>query len=67
MAADHIGQRGGRALIGDVDELDIGEASEQLAGDVADGADPGRGVIDGAGLGLGECIRSLSECAGKSG
>ena len=46
MAAEQVGHRRREALVGDVDEIDLGRELEHLAGQMRRGADPGRGEAD---------------------
>ena len=54
MAADKIGERRGAALVGNVGELDGRHMGEQLGAEMDAAADAGGGVIELAGLALGE-------------
>ena len=53
MAAEQIAQRGDRAAIGHMRHLDLGDVREQLAGQMIDGADARRAVLDRLALRLG--------------
>ena len=54
MTADHVDQRRPRAAKRDVQDVDAGLDLEQLAGQMQEGADTGRCVLQFAGLALGQ-------------
>ena len=54
MTGDHILQRGRRAFVGDVHDVDLGLGLEQFAGEMRGGAVPGRGEVELARARLGE-------------
>ena len=68
MAAQQIGDGRAGAFVGNMGELDARHGAEQLAGQVADGADAGRAVVDLARMRLriGDQL-DATECTGTLG
>ena len=50
LPGDHIGDRGARALVGNVDDVDAGDHLEELAGEMRGGAVAAGGIGERAGL-----------------
>ena len=67
VAADHIDQGGTRAAERNVQDVDIGGDLEQLPGQMQEGANAGRGVLQFAGLLPGQRTSSLMLFAGRPG